>query len=249
LGKNLKEMKKLIFVFVSVLTISLLTSCNKEETATEDTLIAEIATSSSKVNIEPEDLPAPAQQTIEDEYFETYIETVSRVDNKGYEITMGNEDVMYCDMRGDELRGGDLRHGPHRPGPCGRGEPVGLDELPVAIVDYITDNYPGEDILRAKLKGDKYLVKITGHMILVFEGDGTFLLEAPIFRFCHHFVDRIDIDNLNDMIVDYITDNYPNAEIKIAWRVRGKIVVGIITPDGRKIVVFDLDGNFLFDRG
>jgi hypothetical protein len=242
-------MKKLIFVFVSVLTISLLTSCNKEETVTDDSLIEEIATSSSKTNIEPEALPAQAQQTIEDAYFETYVETVSRVDNKGFEITMGNEDVMYCNMNGDELRGRDFRHGPHRPGPCGRGEPVNVDELPDAIVDYITENYPGEDILRAKLKGNKYLVKITGHMILVFEENGTFLLEAPIFRFCHHFVDRINIDNLPDVITDYISENYPNAEIKIAWRIRGKIVVGIITPDGRKIVVFDLDGNFLFDRG
>jgi Putative beta-lactamase-inhibitor-like, PepSY-like len=242
-------MKKLIFVFVSVLTISLLTSCNKEETVTEDSLIEEITTSSSKVNVEPEELPAQARQTIEDDYFETYVETVSRVDNKGFEITMGNEDVMYCNMRGEELRGSDQRFGPHRPGPCGRGEPVNIDELPDAIVDYITENYPGQDILRAKLKGGKYLVKIAGHMILVFEENGTFLLEAPIYRFCHHFVDRINIDNLLDVITDYISENYPNAEIKIAWRIRGKIVVGIITPDGRKIVVFDLDGNFLFDRG
>ena len=242
-------MKKLIFVFVSVLSISLLTSCNKEETTTDDTLIEEIATSSNKINIEPEALPAPAQQTIEDEYFETYVETVSLVNNKGYEITMGNEDVMYCNMRGDELRGRDIHHGPHRPGPCGRGEPVSVDELPQAIVDYVTDNYPNADILRAKLKGDKYLVKITGHMILVFSEDGVFLLEAPIFRFCDHFVDRINIDNLPDVIVNYIADNYPNAVIKIAWRVRSKIVVGVITPDGRKIIVFDLDGNFLFDRG
>ena len=242
-------MKNIVFVFVTVLTISLLTSCNKEETVTEDSLIEEIATSSSKVNIEPDELPAQAQQTIEDNYFETYVETVSRVDNKGYEITMGNEDVMYCDTRGDELRGRDRAHGPHRPGPCGRGEPVNPEDLPDAIVDYITDNYPGADILRAKLKGNKYLVKVTGHMILVFEEDGTFLLEAPIFRFCNHYVDRINIDNLPDVILDYISENYPNSEVKIAWRVRGKIVVGIITPDGRKIVVFDLDGNFLFDRG
>ena len=51
-------------------------------------------------------------------------------------------------------------------------------------------------------------------MILVFEENGTFLLEAPIFRFCNHFVDRINIDNLPDVITDYITENYPNAEIK-----------------------------------
>ena len=70
-------MKKIVFVFVSVLTISLLTSCNKEETVTDDSLIEEIATSSSKVNIEPEELPAAAQQIIAEEYFETYVETVS----------------------------------------------------------------------------------------------------------------------------------------------------------------------------
>lgn len=242
-------MKKLLFVFVSFLTLSFLTSCNKDETVTDDALIDEIATSSSKINIEPEELPAQAQQTIEDEYFETYVETVSKVDNKGYEITMGNEDVMYCDTQGRELRGAGRHHGPHRPGPCGRGEPVNIEDLPATIGDYITANYPGAEMLRAKLLGEKYLIKITGHLILVFELDGTFVVEAPVFRFCNHFLDRIEIENLLDVIVDYITDNYPGSEIKVAWKIRGRIVVGIITPDGRAIVVFDLDGNFLFERG
>ena len=145
--------KKLFFFLLVCFAMA---SCNKEETITDDSLIEEIASSSSKVNIEPDALPAQTQQLIEDEYFETYVETVARVDSKGYEITLGNEDVMYCNTNGDELRGRDRSHGPHRPGPCGHGQLVNPDDLPDAIVDYITDNYPGADILRAKLKGDKY---------------------------------------------------------------------------------------------
>ena len=243
-------MKKIVFVFVTVLTLGLLSSCNKEDAPVTDTLLVEeISSSSSKINIEPSVLPEATQRTIEDDYFETYIESCSRVVGKGYEVTMGNEDVAYFNTDGRELRGDGMRHGPHRPGPCGRGEMVPVDELPDAITDYVADNYPDEEILRAKLKGNKYLLKITGHMILVFEEDGTFLLEAPIFRFCHHFVDRININNLPDVFTDYIADNYPDAEILIAWRVRGKVVIGVWTPDGRKILIFDLDGNFLFERG
>ena len=242
-------MKKIFFLSLAVFTLGFFSSCKKDDQSTTDSLIEEIATSSSKININPEMLPEQAKQTIEDEYFETYIETASLVESKGYEITMGNEDLLYFDIQGRELRGRAHRHGPHRPGPCGRGEPVSINDLPDDIIDYVTENYPDEDILRAKLKAGKYLVKITGHLILVFDTDGNFIEEAHVFRFCNHFVDRINIDNLPDVIVDYISDNYPGAEIKVAWKVRGKIIVGVITPEGRKILVFDLDGNFLFERG
>ena len=75
--------------------------------------------------------------------------------------------------------------------------------------------------------------------------DNEFVMEAPLFRFC--LGHRIDIDNLPDVITTYVTDNCPDGEIKVAWRVRGKIFVGILTPDGRKIYVFNLDGEFLFE--
>lgn len=223
-----------------------MTSCNKDnDVATTETLIEEIATSSEKQNVSNADLPTVAQDFIADEHFETYVESAAFVEGKGYEITLGTEDIEYFNAEGSVLRTDLHPNRCHRPGPCGGGERIRIQDLPAGIVAYILDNYPDEEIRRAKIKGDYYLVGITGPTVLVFESDNTFVTEAPLFRFCRG--DRLNIDNLTDVFTDYITENYPDGEIKVAYRIRGKIVIGILTPEGRKILVFNLDGTFLME--
>jgi putative PepSY-like beta-lactamase-inhibitor len=241
-------MKNLVFLFATILTLSILSSCNKDDNNIDSTevLIEEITASSAKQDIAPEDLPATTKSFIEEEHFETYVETVSFVEGKGYEVTLGTEDIEYFNRDGDVLRTDRNPHRCHRPGPCGGGERIRLNQLPDAITTYIADNYPDQEMKRAKIKGNFYLVGITGPTILVFELDGTFVAEAPLFRFCN--AQRIDIANLPDSITSYVSDNCPDGVIKAAFKVRGKIVVGIQTPDGRKIYVFNLDGEFLFER-
>lgn len=246
-------MKNLIFALSAILTLGFLTSCNKENDDIDSTeiLIEEIAISSEKQDVRPDQLPSNLSTFVADEHFETYIETAAYVENKGYEITLATEDVEYFNTDGAVLRTRHRPHGCHRPGPCGGGQRIELDELPEDITSYIEENYPDQEIRRAKIKGDFYLVAITGAttsgpVILIFESNGTFVNEAPLFRFCR--ADRINIDNLPEAIVSYIEENCPDGEIKIAFRVRGKIVVGVLTPEGRKIMVFSLDGTFLFER-
>jgi len=201
-------MKNLVFVLVSILSIGFMTSCNKDnDVATTETLIEEIATSSEKLNVSNTDLPTVAQDFIADEHFETYIESVAFVEGKGYEITLGTEDVEYFNAEGSVLRSDLHPNRCHRPGPCGGGERIRIQDLPAGIVAYILNNYPDQEIRRAKIKGNYYLVGITGP-----------------------------------------TENYPDAEIKVGYRIRGRIVIGILTPEGRKILVFTLDGEFILER-
>ncbi len=239
-------MKNLVIACIAFLGINLLTACQDDNNAVENDalLIQEIANSTEKTNVEPEDLPRTVTEYTESTYFEAFVESAAYVSEKGYEITLTNEDVLYCDRDGNPLH---ARFRPHRPGPCGHGGQVEISELPDAIADYVTENYPDAEIKKAKQKGEKYIVAITGHILLIFESDGTFIDEAPIFRLCRG--ERIALEDLADEITNYITENYPDAEIKIAFRARGKIMVGIMTDDGRKLLVFDLDGNFLFERG
>ncbi len=242
-------MKNAVFVFATILTLSFLSSCNNDENnvSSKETLIEEVATSNQKQNIDPEALPTATLDFIADEHFETYIETASLVEGKGYEITLATEDVEYFNTDGTVLRTDLHPQRCHRPGPCGGGERITIAELPAGVVAYIMNNYPDEEIKRAKIKGNFYLVGITGPTVLVFNMETLeFVLEAPLFRFCNG--QRIDIDNLPAVITDYVTENCPDGEIMAAFRIRGKIVVGIATPDGRKIYVFSLDGTFLFER-
>ena len=94
----------------------------------------------------------------------------------------------------------------------------------------------------------RYL-KITGRRLLIFNDDLAFVAETRAFHFCELVGHPIAIANLPDSVTTYIGTNYPDGEIVKAFSVRGRIVVGVLTPDGRKILVFDADGNFLFVRG
>ncbi|HLF62261.1 MAG TPA: PepSY-like domain-containing protein [Saprospiraceae bacterium] len=241
-------MKKLICVFVPVLMILLFTQCqNDDNVLPDEMLIAEIENAQNKVNIAPDALPPTTRQVIEDEYFDSYVETCAHVPGKGYEVMLGNEDQLYFRENGLQLRSGP--HGPHRPGPCGRGLIVPVEELPDAITMYVTNNYPDAEILKAKQFPRGYVLLITGRRLLIFNNDLEFVAETYAFHFCDQIGHPIDIANLPAAVTDYIATNYPDGEIIKAFAVRGRIVVGVLTPDGRKILVFDADGNFLFERG
>ena len=239
------SMKKL-FLIVPVLMMMLFTQCAKDSVGPDEALIAEIENAQNKVNIEPAALPVNAQEQIDAEYFDTYIESCAHVQDKGYEVVLGNEDQLYFRENGLELRSGP--HGMHRPGPCGRGIPVEISDLPDAITQYVATNYPDAEILRAKQFPRGYVLMITGKRLLIFNNDLAFVMETRAFYFCDQIGHPIDIANLPDAVTTYIDTNYPDGEIVKAFFVRNHIVVGVWTPDGRVIVVFDADGNFLFAR-
>jgi hypothetical protein len=242
-------MKKLLFVLAPVLLLFLFTQCQNDDNVTPDEmLIAEIENATNKVNIEPDALPSTAQEEIDEEYFDSYIETCAHVPGKGYEVILGNEDQLYFRENGLRLRGG--HDGMHRPGPCGRGLIVPVEDLPGAITTYVTENYPDAEILRAKKFPRGYVLLITGRRLLIFNNDLEFVTETMAFHFCDQMGHPVNIGDLPDAITSYVATNYPDGEIVRAFQVRGgRIVVGLSTPDGRVILVFDAEGNFLFVRG
>jgi hypothetical protein len=240
-------MKKLMFL-IPVFMVLLFTQCqNDDNVLPDEMLIAEIENAQNKINIQPNALPVIAQEQIEEEHFDSYIETAAHVPGKGYEIVLGNEDQLYFRESGVQLRGGP--NGPHRPGPCGRGILVAVEDLPGDITAYVAANYPDAEILRAKQFPRGYVLLITGRRILLFNNDLAFVAETRVFHFCDQVGHPIDIANLPDSVTTYIATNYPDGEIVKAFAVHGRIVVGVLTPDGRRILVFDADGNFLFVRG
>jgi hypothetical protein len=242
-------MKNVWFILMFV-SVAIFQSCQKEsQQATDDLLSQQIAFSETKTAVAPAELPVEARNYVDENYFETYIESAFLVKDRGFEIILGTEDVLYCDMRGRVLR---PDHPPFAHGPCGRGLPVGVDQLPAGITGYVADNYPDAQILRAKkMMSGMYFVKITNpELILIFKADGTFLEATVLFFHCRPLGLPIDIGTLPDAITDYIEANYAGAEIKVAFhKNNGMYVVGIFTADGqRKILGFDADGNLVFVR-
>lgn len=245
--KSLKFTGLLTLFFIAIFFIS----CDKDNTAANLELaeLSAIKNSTEKINIEPEELPATSLGHIEDFYFETYIESAARVVGKGYEVELANQDFLYFRENGTEIR--DLRSGdrPLRPGPCGRGRLVDISTLPDNITQYVADNYPDADILRAKRQVDRYLVLISGRTILVFDYNGEFIHVSRIFYHCDQHNQGVSLDDLPDSVIQYISDHCPECEILRAAIVRNKLVVGTMANGSPAIFVFTMDGEFLYMRG
>jgi hypothetical protein len=237
-------MKHRILYVLPVLALLLVISCKEDTVEVGDILILDIASSTSKVNVEPQDLPQAIQDDIDETYFETYIEVAAHVENKGYEVLLGNEDALY--YREDLVRI-EGRESMRRLGPCGRGFMVRPDQLPDAIKNYVANNYPDAEILRAKRFDRGWVVLISGRRLLIFDRTRDFVKETALFHFCSD-IPVTDVASLPPAVSDYIDTHFPNVNIIKAFRVRNHIVVGLLTADGRKILVFDHAGNFLFAR-
>ncbi len=244
-------MKNLILFLLPVFALTFFSSCGEDnDIATDDVLIEEIASAENKIVITPDELPESAQSYLDATYFDTYAQVVSRVDEKGYELFLGTDELQYFNLEGRPLRAERRGRGfrPfHGPGGC-NASMIPVDELPEAITTYIAENYPDAEIRGARERGDLIVVGISGHVMLVFDSEGNFIEEAQVVH--HGHGTPLEIEELPTAITDYISTNYAGAEIKKAFEVRDgeNIVVGLLLNDERVLVIFDAEGNFIMER-
>lgn len=240
-------MKRILFVLIAALSLSFLSSCNRDNDAqTDDILIQEIVAAENKVSVEPTELPTIITSLTEKVFFESYIETALKAPSKGFELTIGNEDKIYFDLEGNQLRSRRKRHR------CG-GNPennIATENLPTNITAYLTENHPDVEVKRAKQLEDKYVVGLANHTVLIFDTEGNFIEEGTCFKHhCGNAGVQIAIEELPSVITDYITANYADATLKKAIQKGEKTIVGILLNDTERVILaFDADGNLLFTR-
>lgn len=253
-------MKKLFWVLAIALPLgALMISCEKESLLTDEALIEEIAFSSSRVSIEPESLPVEIATELTEANFDTYTETAFCLPERGYEVNLGNGENLFFNIEGRrlEFRTTVRPHGPFGPngphGPCHRpgfGRPVRIDSLSQAILDYVAANYPDGEILRAMTRGGNFYVLISGRIVLSFDSEGNFIEEHSPFTHCIRPCRQAVAEaELPAAIATYIDTNFPDATFRLACDREGRIHVLLLTADGRVLLVFDDEGNLLFQRG
>lgn len=239
-----------LFYFLSILlAFNIIAACDKNnDTLSEEALAESIAFSENKLIIPKTELSAEIKLYVQEHHFETYIESAFFASDLGYEIVLGDEELIYFDHRNNRLNPDRL---PFGKGPCGRSQAVLSEDLPTEITDYIASNYPDNNILRAKkkLNNGPYFVAIDQPLILIFDADGTFS-EATVFFFhCRAVGDPIDITDLPETILTFVNEHYDNPEILVAFhKTNGNYILGILADGTRKIVGFDTEGNMLFER-
>lgn len=126
-----------------------------------------------------------------------------------------------------------------------------LSEIPVAIIDYLNENYPDKEILKAfEVAWDdetvEYHVLIQDVGGLFFDEDGIF--QDMIRRGTGHCEDyqEMAIEDLLDNVLEYITLHYPENEIIRARHGSHDNVEEIhVLLDNIGVLVFDTDGDFI----
>ncbi|MCB0636418.1 MAG: PepSY-like domain-containing protein [Lewinella sp.] len=253
-------------------------ACEKEQVADENTQVAEIFLAEDLTEVPPADLPASAEEYIEANYFDTYIEAAYRAPRHGYMTMLGNGENVFFDLNGGviEYEGEVVTNGPfggnHPNGPCvrrvrrwlrghfgnhdcdGDGVPDGpfaynVDELPTTITDYVATNYPDAEILRAAFRDDTFLILINGRLVLAFDADGNFLREVDPLAHCMRICNNLTAEELPEAVATYIGTNFPEAEFgRACGRENGRTLVVLLLEEGRVILGFNADGELVFQR-
>ena len=123
-----------------------------------------------------------------------------------------------------------------------------LDEVPAVINDYVSANYPDAVIKKAIQKDEETYVILEDGKILVFDADGNFVEE----KMHPGKPDKgkkgpISPDELPESILNYISMEYPDAEIQKALvKGNGKYMVRLLNGDVKVMIVFDDDGTVLY---
>jgi hypothetical protein len=266
-------MKRFKFYLLTVFSLCVIfSSCTSEFDYSEDeTLIEEIQTSTQKTSVSVESLPNGITSELDECYFETYIDEVLKVQNKGYEIKLGDGEYVYYNMEqymlqsrmrhrecGDTERAeiqnhkrkmfqfGNRKENGESNQPS-HGDTITATDLPENVTNYISTNYPDEQIVRAKIAEDFYIVKLTSPNVLKFDMDGNYVDKV---LFIHNYCQgtSITFENIPVVISEYISTNYPTSVIKEAMQHVEKYEIRLIDGENRILLMFDIEGNFLFER-
>ena len=206
------------------------------------------------VRIDPALLPAPALAHIQSQYSQYTIIYAEREEDDDepyrYEVKLSNGVELYFDADGnlvyvdyDDYDGDNDVYIP-------------ADSLPQAILTYLDQNYPGIAIRYAEREGDddepyRYEVELVNGIELYFDDDGTFLFADADYD-DDGYNDDDDIlltpSQLPQAILDYISQNYPNATIVKAEREEDDdedYAYEVELSNGIELY-FDKNGNFLY---
>jgi hypothetical protein len=212
-------------------------------------------------------LPQAAVTYLTDSFPGETIQTVVGKKGGKFAVELANGTVLIFDAEGNFLKecgsgsgpsGPHGPHGPHNPhgpgngGGCIQGDTIDASNLPQAAVDYITGKYANETIQTVVVKASgKFAVELSNGEVLLFDAEGNFLKECGGHNGPGHngpgLNTPVTFDQLPQAAQDYITAKYPGAAVeKAVQKANGNFMVLL---DNHAKLLFDADGNVLFDSG
>lgn len=162
-------------------------------------------------------------------------------------VKLSNRTELYFDYDGQILYVDD--HG-HR----GSGEEITFDDLDPEVAqriqDYIANNHPDDMVDKLERYGELAIkVKLESELRLFFDGEGNFLgaYDGDFdYREDNRRVAVVELEELDEAVAANITaflnENHPESEIKRILKLNDYLRVKL---NPRKILYFDLEGNFI----
>lgn len=229
---------KISKILPGVFLLSLLfQSCSESENTVEPDLNA--VAFSADAHVRTSTLPQSILDYISGNYPDLTIHKAEVEDNGNYEVTLSDDTELIFNAQGSFLGVDDDNEDDFGD------EHIQPSDLPQNILDFITANYPDSSIEEAELENNgNYEVKLENGVELIFDGDGNFLGQARDENEDDQGEDHEDINpsDLPQLILDYITENYPdNSIIEAEMDEEGYE----ITLNNGVELKFDQQGNFI----
>ena len=242
----MKTTKRVLLALLITISIA---SCSKDDpNVTPDGPInANVVAARADNSINVATLPQEVLDYIATNYSNETVVSSEIEDNGNFEVELSNGIELIFDSNGSFI-------GVDDDGNDDYGDTdINPADLPQSILDYIMVNYPDTTISEAELENNgNYEVELDDDTVLVFDGDGNFLGVGE---------DEDDIDDNNDddgdegedqvidpstlpqIVLDYISANYPNDTIMQA-KIESDGEYEVTLSSGIELH-FDANGNFL----
>lgn len=202
----MKFLKNSLSLFLLLL---ILQSCSDNENTPETDLNAVAFTADAHVKTST--LPQNILDYITDNYPGLTIIKAEIEDNQNFEITLSDETELVFNSQGNFL-GEDNDENDNF-----GDEDIDISELPQNIIIFVNQYYPGIAIEEAELENNgNYEIELENNVELIFDSNGNFLGQARDENDDEQGDDEdedIDPANLPQVILDYISENYPDNTI------------------------------------
>ncbi len=238
-------MKITKYIILATITCMFMVSCSEEGFITTETLQRSKEITKSDDVISTASLPQPILDYITSNYPNIMVQKAEVESNGNYEVTLENNLELIFNSNGEFLGIDDDEHDDY-------GDSyINPANLPQIILDFITTNYPGETIEEAEIENNNnYEVELSNDLTLVFDENGNFLGIGVD----HNDMDEANDDNEDDysninpsdlpqLVLDYITTNYPDETI-IQAEIEDNGYFEVTLNNGIELY-FDSEGNFI----
>ena len=198
--------------------------------------------------IATEDLPEAISLYLADNYADFAIERAGTDAEGQYYVKLAEGPLVIFDAQGnfvEERSAQDKKRRRKRRAHDEDWEAIPTDSLPTAVLRYIAEHYPDNELVRAGTNREgQYGVVLDSAIALLFDADGHFIAARELGS--HHSREwtAIDSESLPQNVLDYIATNYPDATImRAGTNAAGEY--GVILNEPTLALLFAADGSFI----